>query len=201
MELIKGQRTKISHEHQHFRLLVEINGETRAAGANLEGAALLLNKSGSCLPEDGFIYRGSRTNQDYSVLSYKPQPDKCHFIVDFGRLPDEIDRIVLALIPADEGASSPMERSANASVALIDADSGTLLVRFPFQAACGRESAVIAGELYRYHSEWKFNPVGAGYPGGVKALCKSYGIENALEDAETAAATETVGFSEGSENK
>ncbi|MNV94724.1 General stress protein 16U [compost metagenome] len=94
-----------------------------------------------------------------------------------------------------------MEWSANASVALIDADSGIFLVRFPFQAAYGRGNAVVAGELYRNRSEWKFNPVGAGYPGGVKALCKSYGLENALEDAETAAATETVGFSEGPENK
>ncbi|MNM40773.1 General stress protein 16U [compost metagenome] len=201
LELIKGQRTKISHEHQHFRLLVEINGETRAAGANLEGAAFLLNKSGSCLPEDGLVYHGLRANRDYSVLAYKPQPDTCHFIVDFGRLPDEIDRIVLALILSDEGASVPMEWSANASVALIDADSGTLLVRFPFQAAYGRGSAVVAGELYRNRSEWKFNPIGAGYPGGVKALCKSYGLENASEDAETAAAAETAGFSERLENK
>ena len=33
------------------------------------------------------------------------------------------------------------------------------------------------GELYRYNGEWKFNAIGAGYSGGLQALCSSYGIE------------------------
>ncbi|MBY9080604.1 TerD family protein [Paenibacillus sp. HN-1] len=201
LELIKGQRIGLNREHRLFRMLVEMNGEMSSGGVNMDGAAFLLNKDGCCLPDDGFICHGRRTNGDYSVLSYKPQPDKSHLIVDFARLPNEIDRIVLALIPSDEGALAPMEWSVKTSVTLIDADSGALLVRFPFEAVYGRGSAVVAGELYRYRSEWKFNPVGARYPGGMEALCKSYGFEFAPGDAETAAAAENVGYLEGPENK
>ncbi|MFD1908210.1 TerD family protein [Paenibacillus rhizoplanae] len=39
------------------------------------------------------------------------------------------------------------------------------------------ETAIVAGEIYRYQNEWKFSAVGSGYAGGLAALCQSYGIQ------------------------
>ncbi|MBQ3451572.1 MAG: TerD family protein, partial [Selenomonadaceae bacterium] len=32
-------------------------------------------------------------------------------------------------------------------------------------------------EIYRHKGEWKFNAVGAGFSGGLKALCEMFGVE------------------------
>ena len=38
------------------------------------------------------------------------------------------------------------------------------------------ETAIVIAELYRHNGEWKFNAVGAGYQGGLEALCRGYGV-------------------------
>ncbi|MDE6678854.1 MAG: TerD family protein, partial [Ruminococcus sp.] len=35
----------------------------------------------------------------------------------------------------------------------------------------------VFGELYNYNGEWKFNAIGAGYQGGLAALCGSFGVD------------------------
>ena len=39
------------------------------------------------------------------------------------------------------------------------------------------EKAVVAFEFYRYQGQWKLSAVGGGYQDGLKALCRSYGLE------------------------
>jgi len=38
------------------------------------------------------------------------------------------------------------------------------------------ETAIVFGELYKHNNEWKFNPIGSGYKGGLNALCNDYGV-------------------------
>jgi len=38
------------------------------------------------------------------------------------------------------------------------------------------ETAVVVAELYRQSGEWKFNAVGSGFKGGLKALCQNFGV-------------------------
>ena len=38
------------------------------------------------------------------------------------------------------------------------------------------ETALVVCEIYRSGNDWKFNAVGAGYQGGLYALCKNYGV-------------------------
>ena len=39
------------------------------------------------------------------------------------------------------------------------------------------ETAAVFGELYKNGEEWKFNAIGCGYQGGLKALCDAYGVD------------------------
>jgi len=39
------------------------------------------------------------------------------------------------------------------------------------------ETALVVCELYRHTGEWKFNAVGNGFSGGLKALCLNYGLD------------------------
>ena len=40
----------------------------------------------------------------------------------------------------------------------------------------GMTMALVVCEIYRKGGEWKFNAVGAGYQGGLEALCRAYGV-------------------------
>ena len=51
------------------------------------------------------------------------------------------------------------------------------LIRYDLGEDFSIETAIVAGELYKYNGEWKFNAVGSGFQGGLAALCGHYGIE------------------------
>ena len=53
---------------------------------------------------------------------------------------------------------------------------GTEVLKFDLGEEFSVETALVICELYRHGSEWKFNAVGAGYQGGLKALCQSFGV-------------------------
>jgi tellurium resistance protein TerD len=66
----------------------------------------------------------------------------------------------------------------NAYIRVMD-DSRKELIRYDLGEDFSIETAVVVGELYRNGSEWKFNAIGSGFQGGLKALCANYGIDAA----------------------
>ena len=38
------------------------------------------------------------------------------------------------------------------------------------------ETAIVVCEIYRNGADWKFNAVGAGFQGGLEALCRNFGV-------------------------
>ena len=65
----------------------------------------------------------------------------------------------------------------NAFIRLVDNDTGSEVIRYDLTEDFGTETAIVVGELYCHNGEWKFSAVGAGFAGGLLALCKHYGIE------------------------
>ena len=53
---------------------------------------------------------------------------------------------------------------------------GTEVLRFDLMEEFSVETALVVCEIYRHNGEWKFNAVGAGYQGGLEALCRAYGV-------------------------
>ena len=51
------------------------------------------------------------------------------------------------------------------------------MLRFDLGEEFSVETALVVCEIYRYGGEWKFNAVGAGYQGGLAALCRSFGVD------------------------
>ena len=50
------------------------------------------------------------------------------------------------------------------------------MLRFDLVEEFSVETALVVCEIYRHGGEWKFNAVGAGYQGGLEALCRAYGV-------------------------
>ena len=53
---------------------------------------------------------------------------------------------------------------------------GTEVLKFDLMEEFSIETALVVCEIYRHNGDWKFNAVGAGYQGGLEALCRSYGV-------------------------
>ena len=63
-----------------------------------------------------------------------------------------------------------------ARIASAEDTVGTEVLRFDLGEEFSVETALVVCEIYRNGSDWKFNAVGAGYQGGLAALCRSFGV-------------------------
>jgi tellurium resistance protein TerD len=64
----------------------------------------------------------------------------------------------------------------NAFIRLVNKDTKAEVLRFDLGEDYSTETALVFGELYRSGSEWKFNAIGQGYAGGLKAMALQYGV-------------------------
>lgn len=64
----------------------------------------------------------------------------------------------------------------NSYIRIMDAATGTELIRYDLGEDYSTETALVVAEIYNHNGEWKFNAVGAGFAGGLAALCGNYGV-------------------------
>ena len=74
----------------------------------------------------------------------------------------------------------------DAYIRVADENSGQELIRFNLGDQFEVETAIVVGELYRHKGNWKFNAIGAGFSGGLAALCKNFGVEVSEDDSSNA---------------
>lgn len=101
------------------------------------------------------------------------------FAVNLDALPASIAKLVFA---ASLDGSGTMRSIAASSLSVGNAAS------FPFTGSdFNEEKAIIIAELYRREGQWRFGAVGQGFKGGLSALLKHFGGEEAGSDAAAAA--------------
>lgn len=64
----------------------------------------------------------------------------------------------------------------NAYIRMSNEETGEEMIRYDLGEDYSTETSMVLGELYRHNGEWKFNAIGAGYAGGLTALCNGYGL-------------------------
>lgn len=65
----------------------------------------------------------------------------------------------------------------NAYIRVFDLDTNVELLRYDLGEDYSVETALVVAEIYRHNGQWKFNAVGSGFSGGLKALCENFGVE------------------------
>lgn len=65
----------------------------------------------------------------------------------------------------------------NSFIRVVDDNTGCEIARYDLKEKFGDSTAIIAGEIYRDGSGWKFHAVGDGFNGGLFDLCEKFGIE------------------------
>ena len=154
-----------------------------------DASALLISaQTGKLNGPVDVVYFGNLTHQTGAVhhmgdnLTGEGAGDDEQIRIDLTKVPDNIQRIAftVTIYEAQERGQN-FGQVSNAYVRLARRSSendsvGTEELRYDLGEDFSVETALVVCELYRSGATWKFNAVGAGYQGGLYALCKAYGV-------------------------
>ncbi|NQX45396.1 TerD family protein [Paenibacillus tritici] len=201
-ELVRSQRVEIGDKLSASRLLVAVEWDSPAPLLEPEISACLLRETGHCEQDQDFVFYGNREDPSGSVSYTQPAPHTGILQLQLSELSASTTRIVLTCTLggdiSSQSAGQRAEQIQNASVSLMNAQSGARLARFSLDQDFRLETAIVIGEFYRYKGKWRFVAVGEEFPGGLRALCSHYGLEVEAEGpadqpaAESAASAETT---------
>ncbi|QWI72734.1 TerD family protein [Bacillus mycoides] len=184
--LVRGQKIDVTKNHPGIRgLLVDLTWNA-PMNMDVDASAFLVGFNGKITKEEDFVFYGQPYSSCQSVQLNQNETNgsKQRFSIDFTHIKDEVQKIVFSItIHNVEEKKQALRDVSHIQLKISNVQSGLEIIQFPITHPFTDESAIIVGELYRHGGGWKFNPIGAGYFGGLAALCANFGIEIA-DDAE-----------------
>lgn len=178
--LKKGQKADITKGNVGIKKILLGFGWQTNSSVDLDCAAFLLESSGKVRGDSDFVFYGNSNHDSGSVEHLGKNlsgGDVEQIKIDLSKIPAQIEKIDLtATIYEPEERRQNFSMVKGAYIRIIDAETRMEILRFDLENF-SVETAIVVGEIYRYKGEWKFNAIGAGYSGGLAALCKSFGID------------------------
>ncbi|BBH22900.1 tellurium resistance protein TerA [Paenibacillus baekrokdamisoli] len=191
--VIKGQKADLTKVNPGIMgLTVGIGWESPAA-VEVDTSAFLLGTNGKVAKDEDLIFYNNPLTPFIEYKGIETGTDKKQFKLSLPRIPNHIEKIAFSLTIYDsETRKQSFGQVQNAFIRFINDATGQEILRYDLGNSFSVETAIVVGELYKYNGEWKFNAVGAGFAGGLQALCGNFGIEVSNEpvQSEVAATTE-----------
>ncbi|MWV42149.1 stress protein [Paenibacillus sp. HJL G12] len=179
MQLKKGQRIMVTKENLPNRISFFFGWNQGSQAMSIDAAAFLLSSRNRCEQDEDFIFYGHPQAPNGSVehvVLKKEDQEVIH--VSLAKLSDDIAKIAFTVTIYDgEALDHRMKDITGMYLRIVNTDLGEELYRFEYGSDLSLETAVVVGELYRHHGEWKWNAIGSGFEGGMAALCINYGLE------------------------
>ena len=182
IELKKGQKIDLTKSNPRLNKLLIGLGWHAGQGVDLDTAAFLLNANGKASSDEDFIFYGNLRHKSGSVEHSGDNTtggsgDNEQIHVNLNKVPNAIEKIAFTVtIYEAEERRQNFGNVKGAYIRVVDEDNGNELLHFDL-GNFSVETAIVAAEIYRHKGEWKFNAVGAGFSGGLAALCGNFGIE------------------------
>ena len=190
VNLSKGQR--VSLDKGTTMALVglgwDINRFNGGHDFDLDAAAFMLGEDGKVRKDEDFIFYGNLESSDGGVrhtgdnLTGAGDGDDEVIILNLNKVPADVKKIAITVTIYDAQARHQnFGQVSNAYVRVAKMANendmtGVEEHRFDLVEEFSIETAIVVCEIYRNGYDWKFNAVGAGYSGGLEALCRSYGV-------------------------
>lgn len=191
ISLEKGQKISLSKEDPN---LVQIavglgwdpNKYSGGYDFDLDASCFMLGANGKVRKDEDFIFYENldsangaihHTGDDKTGGNSEDGDDET-IMVDLSKIPENVQKIAFtATIHKADERNQNFGQVSNAYVRLVNVASGDELLRYDLGEEFSIETALVVCELYRHGNEWKFNAVGAGFSGGLRALCLNYGVD------------------------
>lgn len=189
ISLQKGQRVDLTKDRPSLKNVLiglgwDINHYDGETDFDLDASAFMTKANGKVGNENDFIFYGNLNHVSGSVQHMgdnrtgEGDGDDEVIKVQLDKIPSDYDTISFTVtIYEAEKRLQNFGMVENAYVRLIDEDTGEELVRFDLTEDFSTETALVVVEIYKRDGQWKFAAIGSGYDGGLKALCKEYGID------------------------
>ena len=190
VNLSKGQR--VSLDKGMTMALVglgwDVNRYDGSADFDLDASAFMLGADGRVRKDEDFIFYGNLRSSDGAIrhtgdnLTGEGDGDDEVIILDLTKVPADVQKIAITVTIYDaQVRRQNFGQVSNAYVRVARMNGandmvGTEELRFDLVEEFSIETALVVCEIYRNNGTWKFNAVGAGYSGGLEALCRSFGV-------------------------
>ncbi len=179
MEIRKGQKIPLNEN------FVAVKFERQAGAVDIDTAAFLLGANGKVASDADFVFYGNPRHNSGSVI----HKDDDSVELDLTQIPREVEKIsITATIYDADKRKQNFSKVSNMILQLKNSRGAEIATFKPENFTV--ETAIVLGEIYRYKGAWKFNATGAGFSGGLAALCNDFGIE--VSDEMTAPPPEPV---------
>lgn len=191
VNLSKGQR--VSLEKSMSMALVGLGWDTNKYDGgfdfDLDAAVFMVGENGKVLSDESFIFYNNLEAVDGSVKHMGDNRtgtgdgDDEVIIIDFRKMSPAVSKVAITVTihdAAKRGQNFGQVSNAYVRVAKMNSENdteGETVLRYDLMEEFSIETALVVCEIYRAGSDWKFNAVGAGYQGGLEALCKSFGVD------------------------
>ena len=188
VSLSKGQKVDLTKGNPGLsKIIVGLGWDTNkydgGADFDLDAAAFLLAANGKVASDSDFVFYGNLKHSSGGVehmgdnLTGEGDGDDEQIKVNLAAVPASVDKIGFTVtIYEAESRKQNFGQVSNAYIRIVDETSNAELIRYDLGEDFSVETAVVVGELYRNNGEWKFNAIGSGFQGGLKALCQNSGV-------------------------
>ncbi len=189
VSLQKGERVSLDNDLKYA--LIGLGWDINRFGNeafDLDASAFMLGADGKVTCDEDFVFYNQLHGRNDAVvhkgdnLTGEGEGDDEVIIVDFAKIPDNIEKIAIVVtIHESDQKSQNFGQVSNAFVRvakLVDEfdDAGEQVLRFDLEEEFSIETGIVFCEIYRKNGEWKFNAVAGGFQGGLQAACDMYGV-------------------------
>lgn len=188
INLKKGQKVDLTKGNKGLQNILaglgwDVNKYDGTEDFDLDASVFLLDANGKVANDSDFIFYNNPTGAGGAIThsgdntTGAGEGDDESVKISLATVPAAIDKMAFCITIHDgEARNQTFGQVSNAYVRIVDTDTNEELIHFDLGEDFSVETAVIAGELYRHNGEWKFAAIGAGYQGGLEAVCKDYGL-------------------------
>ena len=188
ISLFKGQKVDLTKDNPKLsKILVGLGWDTKKYDGgydfDLDAAAFMLGDKGKVQSDYDFVFYNNLKHSSGSVqhmgdnLTGAGDGDDEQIKVDLAKVPANISRIAFTVtIHEADTRRQNFGQVSNAYIHILDETNGKELIRYDLGEDFSVETALVVGELYRQGVEWKFNAIGSGFKGGLRALCLNFGV-------------------------
>ncbi len=160
----------------------DVNRYDGGAQFDLDAAAFMLAGTGKVRSSDDFIFYNQKIGPGVEHMgdnrTGEGEGDDEVINVDLNAVPADIERISFTVtIDQAEERRQNFGMVENSYIRVLDAATGTELIKYDLGEDFSVETAVVVADLYRHNGEWKFNAIGSGFSGGLNALCANFGVD------------------------
>ena len=188
ISLFKGQKVDLTKNNPGLtKVLIglgwDVNKYDGQSPFDLDAAAFLLGANGKVQSDADFVFYNNKTHSSGSVIHLGDnrtgagEGDDEQITIDLSKVPASVEKIAFTVtIHEADTRKQNFGQVSNAFIRVADEEKGENLIRYDLGEDFSIETAVVVAELYRNSGEWKFNAIGSGFKGGLKALCENFGV-------------------------